>query len=67
MATAVKPKKPVILQLLHGNADIAYDLSDEKDWALLYDESILEIKDTTGAAHYWPVSAVTRWIIRERV
>lgn len=61
MAREIKQKKPVKLLVIRLGKTNTYDLADHTDWALLFDNAVLEIKATDGAAYYWPLDSITLW------
>jgi len=58
---AVKSKQPCIVSVTRKGKIIPYELSDDKDWAVLFDSTVLEIKEKTGEVHYWPLDSIDSW------
>lgn len=60
---AASKKKPVKILVIRRGKTNAYDLADHTDWALLFDNAVLEIKATDGCTYYWPLDSITLWKI----
>lgn len=61
--TAAK-KKPAVLKVIRLGKTSEYQLADEKDWALLFEDTVLEIKAADGCKYYWPVASITLWTVK---
>lgn len=55
---------PATIDVVRRAKVFTYDLADFKDWALLFDNAVLEIKSRDGTAHYWPIDSLTYWRVR---
>lgn len=60
---AVK-SKPVTLQLMRRGKILSYALADSKDWGILFDNVVLEIKGLDGVTYYWPLDSITYWSVQ---
>ncbi len=56
--------KPATIEVIRRTKVFTYELADFKDWALLFDNTVLEIRSRDGVAHYWPVDSITYWRVR---
>ncbi len=60
---APKPKsEPTQLQVIRRGKVTSYELADKLDWAVLFDNAVLEIRTAGGPVHYWPLDSLTQWI-----
>lgn len=66
MAPRSKAPEPTLLQVIRLGKTYSYELSDKLDWAVLFDNTVLEIKTTQGKTHYWPLDSVTQWITQNQ-
>lgn len=62
MAAKPRTPEPTLLQVVRLGKTYAYELNDKLDWAVLFDNAVLEIKTSSGKTHYWPLDSVTQWI-----
>lgn len=61
MAAKSKALEPTLLQVIRLGKTSQYDLADKLDWAVLFDNTVLEIRAADGATYYWPIDSVTLW------
>lgn len=61
MPREIRKKQPIQLLVIRRGKTNQYDLADNTDWALLFDNAVLEIKSTDGATYYWPLDSITLW------
>lgn len=61
MGRELKHRKPVKIMVIRLGKTSTYDLDDFTDWALLFDNAVLEIKAADGATYYWPLDSITLW------
>ena len=54
-----------VIEVTRRTKTYSYELADAKDWALLFDNMVLEVKARGGVATYWPLDSVTMWTVRE--
>lgn len=55
--------EPVTVSVIRLGKTSKYELADKLDWSLMFSESVLEIKTSSGKVHYWPLDSVTQWIV----
>lgn len=60
---AVRPK-PATISVVRRGKTFEYSLADEKDWALMFNETVLEIRSADKATYYWPLDSVTLWVVK---
>lgn len=60
MATK-QPKRPACIEVIRRGKTFLYDLDDEKDWGIAFDNLVLSIDASDGAKYYWPLDSVTLW------
>lgn len=58
-------QKPAVIEIVRRGRTIAYDLADFKDWAILFENMVLEIKARDGVTTYWPLDSITCWRVRD--
>lgn len=56
-----KLKTPAKIQVIRRGKTNEYALADQTDWALLFDNAVLEIRASDGATYYWPLDSITLW------
>lgn len=56
--------RPATIEVVRRGKTFSYDLADFKDWALLFDSAVLEIKGRDGLTTYWPLDSITCWRVR---
>lgn len=56
--------KPAVIEVIRRGKLFAYDLADFKDWGILFENTVLEIKARDGATYYWPLDSITYWRVR---
>ncbi len=56
--------RPAVIEVVRRAKTFTYDLADFKDWALLFDNAVLEIKCRDGVTSYWPLDSITCWRVR---
>ncbi len=56
--------RPAVIEIVRRGKTFAYDLADFKDWALLFDNAVLEVKCRDGISTYWPIDSITYWRVR---
>lgn len=66
MAPRSKAPEPTLLQVIRLGKTYSYDLADKLDWAVLFDNAVLEVKTKEGKTHYWPLDSVTQWITQNQ-
>lgn len=49
------------MELTRRGKVFIYELADFKDWALLFDNTVLEIRGRDGTSTYWPLDSITCW------
>ena len=59
---APKTKQPITLSVVRRGKTFTYQLSDTHDWAVLFENAVLEVKTIDGKTHYWTLDSVTQWI-----
>ncbi len=64
VARGLGPPKPATVELIRRGKSFTYELADFKDWALLFDNAVLEIRARDGATYYWPLDSITYWRVR---
>lgn len=64
---AKKTPDPVTLTVLRRGKTFAYELADNLDWAILFENTVLEIKSVQPAGKfYWPIDSVTLWKVEPK-
>lgn len=58
-----QPKRPAFIEVVRRGKTFRYDLDDEKDWGIAFDNLVLSIDAADGAKYYWPLDSVTLWKI----
>lgn len=56
--------RPAVIEVVRRGKCFTYELADFKDWGVLFDSTVLEIKARDGMTTYWPLDAVTFWRVR---
>lgn len=56
--------RPAIIDVIRRGKIFTYELADFKDWALLFDNAVLEVKSRDGLTTYWPLDSITYWRVR---
>ncbi len=56
--------RPAIIDVIRRGRQLTYELADFRDWALLFDNAVLEIKTRDGPTYYWPLDSITYWRVR---
>ena len=56
--------KPATVEVMRRGKLFTYELADFKDWALLFDNMVLEVRSRDGIATYWPLDSITYWRVR---
>lgn len=56
--------RPAVIEVTRRGKVFAYDLANFKDWGILFENTVLEIKTRDGVTTYWPLDSVTCWTVR---
>jgi len=56
--------RPAVIEVVRRGKVFAYELADFRDWGILFENTVLEIKSRDGTAHYWPLDSITFWKVR---
>ena len=56
--------RPAVIEIVRRGKAFAYELADFKDWGILFDNAVLEIKAREGGTYYWPLDSITYWRVR---
>jgi hypothetical protein len=64
VARGLAPARPATVELVRRGKVFTYELADFKDWALLFDNAVLEIRARDGTTSYWPLDSITCWRVR---
>ena len=60
---APKPR-PATLTVYRRGKSHPYELADFRDWAILFENTVLEIKPVDGPTCYWPLDSITYWSVK---
>lgn len=58
---ATKQKRPATIHVVRRGKTFSYDLADEKDWGIAFENTVLSIDAADGSKYYWPLDSVTLW------
>lgn len=61
---AAARKTPATLTVVRRNRSYDYELADEKDWGVMFENTVLSIDVKDGSHVYWPLDSVIRWTVR---
>ena len=56
--------RPALIEVTRRGKSFAYELADFKDWGILFENTVLEIRAKSGVTYYWPLDSVTLWTVR---
>lgn len=59
-------RKPATIEVVRRGKTFIYDLADEKDWGLAFDNYVLSIDAADGTKYYWPLESITLWKVKTK-
>jgi len=63
-AIGSKKKKEHIVRVYFANEELVHLVKSDKDWAVLFDHAVLEIKQESIITYY-PIDGITKWTVEE--